>query len=242
MPAVGARETSSDLSAVVLCYRAGESTARVVEPLQRELAESGLDYQIVLVANYWPDGVDSTPEVARRYESASVTVVSLEKQGGMGWDMRCGFEAATGDVIVVIDGDAQNPTEDVLKMYRLMQRSDVDVMKGVRIARFDGLHRRVLSLVYNFAFRALFGSRGLWDINAKPKGMTRTAYERMDLRADGWFLDAELMLEALKNKLVIDEMPVIFRRNNDRASFVRVSAVLEFVRGLVSYRLTRWRR
>jgi hypothetical protein len=141
----------------------------------------------------------------------------------------------------VIDGDAQNPTEDVLKMYRLMRQTGVDVMKGMRIARFDGLYRRLISVAYNFFFRAMFATTGLWDINGKPKGMTRSAYEQMDLRDDGWFIDAEIVLEARRNGLEIGEMPVVFRRNDDRASFVHVSSILEFIREMIKYRLTRWR-
>jgi glycosyltransferase involved in cell wall biosynthesis len=212
-----------------------------VEPLLFELAESGVAYELVLVANTWPGDADRTPDVVERYRGDSITIVKREKEGSMGWDMRSGLEAAAGDVMVVIDGDAQNPTEDVLKMYRLMRQTGVDVMKGVRIARFDGLYRRMISVVYNFIFRAMFGTAGLWDINGKPKGMTRSAYERMDLRADDWFIDAEIVLEARRNELEIGEMPVIFRRNDDRPSFVRVSSILEFIRSMVEYRMTRWR-
>jgi glycosyltransferase involved in cell wall biosynthesis len=230
-----------ELSAIVLCYRAGESIKRVVQPLDRELAESGVEYELVLVANYWPGTGDSTPEVVQDYRRANVTIVTREKRGAMGWDMRSGLEASSGEVMVVIDGDAQNPTEDVLKMYRLMQRTGSDVMKGVRIARFDGLRRRLLSVVYNFLFRSLFRTAELWDINGKPKAMTRSAYEQMDLRSDDWFIDAEIVLEALKNGMRIGEMPVVFRRSDERPSFVQVSAILEFVVNMLRYRLTRWR-
>ncbi len=60
----------------------------------------------------------------------------------MGWDLRTGLDAATGATIVVIDGDAQNPLEDVLRMYRLMREPGADVGKGVRTNRADGLYRR----------------------------------------------------------------------------------------------------
>jgi hypothetical protein len=71
--------------------------------------------------------------------------------------------------------------------------------------------------------------------------MTRGAYEQMDLRSDDWFIDAEIVLEALKNGLRIGEMPVVFRRSNERPSFVRVSAILEFIVNMLRYRLNRWR-
>ena len=53
----------------------------------------------------------------------AVVPVIHAKEGAMGWDMRTGLEAATGDYLVVIDGDAQNPIEDVLRMYREMVRT-----------------------------------------------------------------------------------------------------------------------
>jgi hypothetical protein len=152
--------------------------------------------------------------------------------------MRSGLAAASGGVLIVIDGDAQNPTEDVLRMYRLMQQTGVDVMKGLRIARYDGLYRRFVSMTYNFLFRALFRTKGLWDINGKPKGVTRAAYEQMNLTSDDWFADAEIVLEAKRLGLRIGEMPVIFRRNDERPSFVKPQAILQFLRHMLRSRVS----
>ena len=150
--------------------------------------------------------------------------------------MRSGFAAASGDYLVVIDGDAQNPVDDVLKMYRRMSATGVDVMKGRRIARFDGLYRRAISVVYNLAFAVLFGTRGIWDVNGKPKGLTRAAYEALDLESEDWFIDAEIVLSARRRGLTIAELPVVFHRNDERASFVRSAAILEFVRNMARHR------
>ncbi len=157
----------------------------------------------------------------------------------MGWDMRTGLDAATGEYLVVIDGDSQNPVTDVLRMYREMRRTGADVMKGRRIARFDGPYRRLVSYVYNSVFTLLFRTRGLWDINGKPKGLTRVAYERMGLKSDDWFIDAEIVLAARRAGLQVNELPVVFNRNEERASFVRATAILEFVRNMANARLKR---
>jgi glycosyltransferase involved in cell wall biosynthesis len=227
------------LSAIVLCYRAGESIGIVIDPLYEQLQDDSVPFELVLVANYNEGQDDPTPEIVKAWaaEREHVTVVAAPKQGAMGWDMRSGFAAARGDYLLVIDGDAQNPPEDLAEMYRRMKANRADVMKGRRIARFDGPYRRVVSGGFNMLFMLLFRTRGLWDINGKPKGLTRAAYEQLELTADDWFIDAEIVLEARRKGLRVIEMPVIFRRNDERASFVRVSAIWEFIRNMARARV-----
>ena len=231
--------TPPELSAVVLCYRAGESILQVVTPLYELLEREVPDFELVLVANYWEGVADPTPAIVETFakEKPRVVVVSKPKHGAMGWDMRAGFDAATGATIVVIDGDAQNPVDDVVELYRLMRRTGAAVGKGRRTARGDGAYRRTISTAYNALFRLAFGSGGLWDINGKPKGVTQGALAQMDLRADDWFIDAEIVLAARRLGLEIVEQPVVFRRNDDRASFVRPGALWEFARNMTRYRL-----
>jgi len=237
--ASGLEPAAVELSAVVLCYRAQENVRRVVEPLAEELRRSGISHELVLVANHRPEEDDRTPAVARELARGrdEVTTLTLEKQGAMGWDMRTGLDAARGAHIVVIDGDAQNPVEDVLRVHRCLGETGADLVKGRRTERGDGLLRRVVSLAYNGLFVVLFGTWGLWDINGKPKGLTREAYEQLELRSDDWFVDAEMVLSARRRGLDIRELPVSFRSNDDRPSFVRPGALLEFLRHMLSYRL-----
>jgi hypothetical protein len=139
----------------------------------------------------------------------------------------------------VIDGDEQNPFEDVLRAYRLLAESGADLVKGRRAERFDGPLRHLVSVVYNALFLMLFRTRGLWDINGKPKGLRRSAYEQLRLTADDWFIDAEIVLQARERGLKVVELPVVFHQNQARRSFVRGEAVLEFLRNMARVRLRR---
>jgi glycosyltransferase involved in cell wall biosynthesis len=220
-----------DLSAIVLCYRAGVSVRRVLEALEAALRNAAVDYELVLVANYHPGQDDVTPSTVRAYagDRSDVLVVASPKEGAMGWDMRSGFDAARGSTMIVIDGDGQNPPATVLEMFREMQRTGAEVAKGRRVRRGDGPYRRFVSVVYNALFAVLFGVRGVWDVNGKPKGLTRAAYERMTLTSDDWFIDAEIVLEAKRLDLEICEIPVVFLQNESRESFVRPTAIWEFL-------------
>ena len=230
-----------ELSVIVLCYRAEDEFFRVVPPLDEALRATGIPYELVLVANYWPGYVDRTPALASEYANVRphVRTVAKPKRGHMGWDFRSGLAAARGRYLVVIDGDGQVPVHYAIDVYRELVSSGADIVKGRRYAREDGSVRTVNSLGYNLAFRLLFGTRGLWDINGRPKGMTREACELLALETDDWFTDAEIVLKARERRLDIREIPVRFLRNEARTSFVGLGTVREFVVNMVRWRLAR---
>jgi glycosyltransferase involved in cell wall biosynthesis len=212
----------------------------VVVPLYGELQRQGVLYELILVANYWsPD--DRTPAIVEGLADGreSVRVVAEPKEGDMGWDMRSGLRRARGSYLVVIDGDGQVPVQYALEAYRVLKASGADVVKGRRFLREDGSVRTITSLGYNLLFRLLFRTGGLWDINGRPKGLTRKAYERLALATDDWFTDAEMLLKARRHGLRVVEFPVRFLRNEARGSFVGVDTVWEFVRNMALWRLGR---
>jgi glycosyltransferase involved in cell wall biosynthesis len=229
-----------ELSVVVLCYRAEEQTRRVVIPLYAELERAGVPYELILVANYWsPD--DRTPEVVEELaeDRDTIRVVAEPKQGDMGWDFRCGLREARGEYLVVIDGDGQVPIQYAHDIFVLLKESGADVAKGRRYVREDGSVRTITSLGYNLLFRLLFRTRGLWDVNGRPKALTREAYERLSLTTDDWFTDAEVLLKARNQGLSVVELPVRFLENDARGSFVGLDTVWEFLRNMTLWRLGR---
>ncbi len=229
-----------ELSVVILCYRSEDLARELAAQITKELSAENIDYELVLVGNYIPNTGDRTPEIlrelARKYPRSKV--VAKVKEGMMGWDMRSGLEAASGRHIAVIDGDGQMPVSDVVKVYRVLQVGNYDLVKTFRAQRFDGFYRRTISYFYNILFCLLFRSvTMLHDVNSKPKIMTREAYKKMNLISNDWFTDAEIMIEALKNNMSIGEVSTIFYKNERRSSFVPVSAIFEFLSNLIRYRI-----
>jgi glycosyltransferase involved in cell wall biosynthesis len=230
-----------ELSVVLLCYRAEAELARVAGALHAELETAGVPYELVLVANYWPGRGDPTPKYAQAFaeEHPNSVVVAGPKHGDMGFDLRSGLEAATGAHLVYLDGDGQVPPAAALDVYRSLKRSGANVAKGRRHLREDGSVRSITSLGFNVLFRILFGTRGLWDVNGQPKGLTRAAYDRLDLRTDDWFTDAEILLKARAAGLQIVEVPVHFLAKRAEGSHVGVDTVWEFLVNMIRWRLGR---
>lgn len=230
-----------DLSIVILAYRAEESIVGFVDQVIEHLTRNSVDaYEIVLVANYDMDGTpDRTPEVVKRIAqwNPKICTVTKPKEGMMGWDAREGLFASTGRVIALIDGDGQMPPEDIIRAYKLLVSGEYQFVKTYRTSREDGLFRILASRGFNFIFCLLFPQCRLRDINSKPKLITQDALTRMNLSCDGWFFDAELILETIRLRLPYLEIPTHFKNNEWRASFVNLSTVFEMVQSMVQYRL-----
>lgn len=234
-----------ELSVVVLCYRAGERARQVAASIASALVHGGIaSYQLVLVGNYFEGADDVTPEVVRDLAAHDPRIVcsAAVKRGMMGWDMRTGLELADGGCLAVVDGDGQILPEDLVRVFRELGRGGYDLVKAARVHRGDGLTRRLISLVFNALFRFLFPGLNVRDVNAKPKVMTRAAYERLELESDDWFVDAEIMIQARRLGLRIGEVETDFLALVGRPSFINLRTLLEFLANLARYRLRELRR
>jgi len=231
--------TEPHFSLVVLCYRSGRSIIPFVERLQRTLSCCNFSWELVLVGNYIEGTDDETPQIVKKIAESSdnIRTVIRPKQGMMGWDMRMGLDAARGTYIGVIDGDGQFPPESIIACLLKCELEDLDLAKTYRVIRDDGLYRRFISAVYNGIFRLLFGFK-VRDINSKPKIIRRDKYELLQLESDDWFADAEIIIRARELGLKIGETPVHFQINDNRGSFVKPKAIIEFSSNLLKYRFS----
>ena len=230
---------SPDISVVVLAYRSASTIEGFVASLVTSLEEEKIDWEIILVGNYFEGTGDQTPEMVQRISDRNprIKTVVKVKEGMMGWDMKSGLQAATGKKLAIIDGDGQMPCTDVIRVYNLLIKKGYDLVKTVRIKRSDGLYRMSISTVYNLLFKVMFPGINAWDINSKPKIITRELYQKMNLESNGWFIDAEIMIIARRLKIGIGEIETTFHSIDSRPSFVKPLAILEFLVNLIWYRI-----
>ena len=228
-----------ELSVVVLGYRSADTIENFVKSLVHSLEEEKLMWEIILVGNYFEGIGDRTPGVVRKIAAGDsrITAVTEVKKGMMGWDMKTGFQAASGKALAVIDGDGQMPSGDVIRVYKLMLKEGLDLAKTYRAKRDDGSYRKLISVVYNILFRLLFPGIKAWDMNSKPKIITREFYEKISLESNGWFIDAEIMILARRLGIKIGETETVFHSMDTRPSFVKPLSILEFLGNLLTFRI-----
>lgn len=233
--------TQVSLSVIVLCYKAGQDVFSFVENIIDCFKNQNIEnFEIILVGNYAPGSIDETPAIVQNISQKYhfVKYSALPKKGMMGWDMRSGLELSTGKFISVIDGDGQMPIIDLARVYKKITSEPLDIVKTYRLKRGDGLFRKTISTSYNIFFDMLFPGLKSRDINSKPKIFTRDFYQKLKLTSDDWFIDAEIMISARRLKARVGEIPTEFLGlSGKRRSFVRLPAILEFIKNLFVYRI-----
>lgn len=231
---------SPELSVVILCYRSGDSAREFVPQTVEALKKSNVvDYELILVANYLKNSKDKTPRTAADLASKNkkIRYIAKVKEGMLGWDVRSGMDLAKGKYIAVIDGDGQMPKEDIIRVYKKIKSGKFDLVKTYRIERGDSLWRKIISNYFNILFHIFFPGLKSRDINSKPKIITREAYKKLELSADDWFVDAEIMIQARRFGFRIGEIPTVFLGLTGRRSFVTINTIFEFIINLFRYKI-----
>ena len=135
-------------------------------------------YEVILV----DDGSrDRSLEILTDYaekDPAHVKVVELSKNAGQHPAILAGFAYVTGDVVVTLDADLQNPPEEIPKLLALIDRG-YDVVGGVRRKRQDTFFRRGASWLVNRITVAITGIK-LSDYGCMLRAYSREVIDQIN--------------------------------------------------------------
>jgi len=108
--------------------------------------------------------------------TASVRGIRLTQNRGQSAAMYAGMRAASGDLIVLMDGDGQNDPADIEKLAALINQGSADVACGQRVKRRDTLSRRIASRAANAIRRSILND-GISDTGCSLKAFRRENVE-----------------------------------------------------------------
>lgn len=175
------------LSLVIPCYNEEDGVREVIGRCPSEIDE------IVVVDN---NCSDRTAEVAR---SLGAVVVS-EKTPGYGAAYKAGMKAATGDIIVTLDGDGTYPPEAILGLVDQLVEKKWDFLSACRFPLAD---RKAMGLTNQFGNWVLTVTAMLLffkPIRDSQSGMwvfKRSLLEKLRVTSDGMPFSQEIKLEAI---------------------------------------------
>jgi glycosyltransferase involved in cell wall biosynthesis len=163
----------------------------------------GID-EVILVDGH---SVDDTVAVARAVRPD--VVVATERAPGKGAAMRTGMDMARGDIIVTIDADGSMDPRELHRYVELAH--EVDLVKGSRFAADGGTEdmsvvRRLGNAMLLALVNLLYGAH-LTDLCYGYCAVRRSALPALDLRSDGFEIETEMTVRALRAGLRVGEVP-----------------------------------
>lgn len=109
-----------------------------------------LRYELILIDDASQDG---TLKEIKEKNDPNVVLIELKKNYGQSSAMMAGFDYATGDYIITLDGDLQNDPSDIPAMINLLEEGEFDLVVGKRQKRQDSSVRTIPSRIANFIIK-----------------------------------------------------------------------------------------
>ncbi|MEM8929572.1 MAG: glycosyltransferase [Acidobacteriota bacterium] len=196
------------ISVVIPCLNEAQSVGICVEKALRGIAKTGLTGEVVVVDNGSTDG---SGEIA----TAAGARVVLETRRGYGSAYLRGFEEARGRYFVMGDADDTYDFEDIERFIRPLHERDVDMVMGSRLkgdilpGAMPWSHRWIGNPILSGMLKILFRTT-VSDSHCGMRSFTADAYRRMGLRTTGMEFASEIVVNALRNQLVIEEIPITY--------------------------------
>ncbi len=176
--------------------------------------------ELVFVEGHSKD--DTFVAIEREAASHPATPSRLLRQSGIGKAdaVRAGFEAAKGDILMILDADLTVPPEDLPRFYEALASGRGEFINGVRLVypmekeAMRGLNF-LGNIFFSIAFSFLLGQH-IKDTLCGTKVLWKTDYERIAANRAYFgdfdpFGDFDLIFGAAKLNLKIVDLPIRYR-------------------------------
>jgi glycosyltransferase involved in cell wall biosynthesis len=224
-----------------LLFVDGSSTDGTVERIEQLQARYRGQKDIKLLHQTAPPSSGARPEPTD--PNAPVAMLKL----GKGDAVRKGFDAATGDVVMILDADLTVPPEDLPAFFAPLATGKADFINGNRL--LYPMEERAMKFVnylgnkfFSVLFTWLLGQR-IRDTLCGTKALRKTDYMRIKEGRAYFgefdpFGDFDLLFGAARLKLRIVDVPVRYRRRIAGVTKVRVlrHGWLLLAMGVVAFR------
>ncbi|MBI5116808.1 glycosyltransferase family 2 protein [Candidatus Poribacteria bacterium] len=194
------------ISVVMPAYNEKDNIERAVESALKVLKDASDDFEIVVVDDASTDG---TGAMLDRMAASipALKVVHHDRNRKFGKTIRDGFAVASKELVFITDSDNPIDMEDMKKAIPLMK--EYDFVSGSRLTREPSVKRIVYTAIYNFMIRTVF-RLNVRDVNFSYKMVKRELLRKLDLRSEGSFIDAEMLLEAKRRGARIKEIDIMY--------------------------------
>ncbi|MGE0018598.1 MAG: glycosyltransferase family 2 protein [Draconibacterium sp.] len=142
------------ISVVIPLLNESSLVTELIRETTENLQLTGEAFEIICV----DDGsTDNTVAKLLQFkeQNNSVKIISLSRNFGLQAALTAGLDYATGDYVVMMDGDFQDPPELIPVLLKKIQETGADIVSAVREQRNEKLTRRIYTGVFHQIFSSM---------------------------------------------------------------------------------------
>jgi glycosyltransferase involved in cell wall biosynthesis len=185
----------------------------------RDIPEMGKHTEIIFVEGNSTDGTKE--EIEKTIQTYNHKDIKLLVQKGRGKRdaVMTGFDYASGDILMICDGDLTTPPEDLPKFYDVIVSGKGEFVNASRfVYQMEGyampFTNKVVNKFFSVVFKWLLGQR-LTDTLCGTKVLLKRDYFEMKKHnyfpSDDYFGDFSLIFGATRANLKIIEIPIAYK-------------------------------
>lgn len=225
------------LSIVIPCY----NEQNTILSLVKKVLESPISNKEIIVVE--DCSTDDTRRILEEQVRPLVSkIIYHEKNAGKGAALRTGFQAATGDIVIIQDADLEyDPMEYPIVIAPIVD-GKAEVVYGSRFLakkRKGYLANRLANRGLT-AFSNLFTGQHLTDMETCYKAFKREVIQSMNLKENRFGFEPEVTARISAKKIRITEVPIsYYPRTNDEGKKIGFKDGLRALYVIWNYRRVR---
>lgn len=197
------------LTIVIPCYNEKSTIETLITAVKNSPYENK---EIIVVDDYSTDG---TREILKdRFESLVDRIIYHEKNSGKGAALRTGFQAATGDIVMVQDADLEYDPNEYPKIIEPILQDKADVVYGSRFV--GGEPHRVLYFWHRLGnglltlLSNMFTNLNLTDMETCYKAFRRSIIQSIEIEEDRFGFEPEITAKIAKKRCRVFEVGISY--------------------------------
>jgi glycosyltransferase involved in cell wall biosynthesis len=221
------------LSIIVPVYNEANTIRQILDKINAV----PIDKEVILVDDGSSDGTD---RILRELQGNNLKLIHHTTNRGKGAAFLTGLAHSSGEFVIIQDADLEYDPGYYLKLVEPLKADSADMVLGARFLKgHTGLFMHRLGNRFLTAFLNLLFKCRLNDYLTCYKLAPRKVWDSLNLKAERFDIEAEIICNALKKKLRIVEIPIAYYPRTYKAGKkIRWKDGLQAILSIIRYRFS----